>query len=257
MMADRKFINVRKRLDQLGYRQALGIESVPLVEKLFTDLVHTTESLKNAKLQLTKRNKERTTFEDNAEPYKSDNAKLVRENNELHVQLIRAKEDSEQTIKELKSSLRKMEHENADLKFLNTQYVHKVKALEKDSSEKTIRISELQEKNLHAVVETPGGRKKQIPTRRQRMDIKSTLSSSDDAARTASAYSHDPYVADLLNVADGRIEEMQNKIKEFENEREAMERRNKTLRKQVCYARYVILFRPVPIDNFLFLTDQY
>ena len=239
-MADRKFTNLRKRLDQLGYRQALGIESVPLVEKLFTDLVHTTESLKNAKLQLNKREKERTTFEDNAEPYKSDNAKLVRENNQLHVQLIRAKEDSENTIKEVKNTLRKMEHENADLKFLNTQYVHKVKALEKDSSEKTIRISELQEKNLHAVVETPGGRKKQIPARRQRMDIKSTLNKSDSTRRSVSSHTHDPYVADLLNVADSRIEEMQKKIKVMENEREAIERRNKTLRKQVCLASFIM-----------------
>lgn len=232
-MADRKFTNLRKRLDQLGYRQALGIESVPLVEKLFTDLVHTTESLKNSKIQLSKRDKERTVFEENAEPYKSDNAKLVRENNELHVQLIRANEDREQTIKELKNSLRKLEHENADLKFLNTQYVHKVKALEKDSSEKTIRISELQEKNLHAVVETPGGRKKQIPTRRQRMDIKNTLFNSKQSSKSAVVGSPDPYVADLLKVADGRLEEMDIKIKELENEREAMDRRNKTLRKQV------------------------
>lgn len=33
--AERKFINLRKRLDQLGYKQPLGIESLPLVEKLF------------------------------------------------------------------------------------------------------------------------------------------------------------------------------------------------------------------------------
>lgn len=33
--AERKFVNLRKRLDQLGYRQTLGIESLPLVEKLF------------------------------------------------------------------------------------------------------------------------------------------------------------------------------------------------------------------------------
>lgn len=32
---ERKFVIVRKRLDQLGYRQPLGIESLPLVEKLF------------------------------------------------------------------------------------------------------------------------------------------------------------------------------------------------------------------------------
>jgi len=33
--AERKFVNLRKRLDQLGYRNPLGIESLPLVEKLF------------------------------------------------------------------------------------------------------------------------------------------------------------------------------------------------------------------------------
>ena len=38
-----KFTALRKRLDQLGYRQPLGIESLPLVERLFADLVHTTD----------------------------------------------------------------------------------------------------------------------------------------------------------------------------------------------------------------------
>ena len=53
--AQQKFSNVRRRLDQLGYKQTLGIESLPLVEKLFADLIHTTESLKNAKLDLSKK----------------------------------------------------------------------------------------------------------------------------------------------------------------------------------------------------------
>lgn len=51
---ERKFTGLRKRLDQLGYRQPLGLESLPLVERLFNDLLHTTESLRNAKLQVTK-----------------------------------------------------------------------------------------------------------------------------------------------------------------------------------------------------------
>ncbi len=59
-------------------------------------------------------------------------------------------------VTELKSSLRKLEHENADLRFLNNQYVHKVRALEKESKSKTDRILLLQEKNFHAVVQTPG-----------------------------------------------------------------------------------------------------
>lgn len=40
-----------RRLDQLGFRQPLGLESVPLVEKLFSDLIFTTESLKNIKVR--------------------------------------------------------------------------------------------------------------------------------------------------------------------------------------------------------------
>ena len=51
---ERKFTSLRKRLDQMGYRQPLVIDSLPLVEKLFADLMHTTESFKNAKLQLGK-----------------------------------------------------------------------------------------------------------------------------------------------------------------------------------------------------------
>lgn len=60
---ERKFTNLRKRLDQLGYRQSLGVESLPLVEKLFGDLLHTTESLKGAKQQLGKHQEQKTVWE--------------------------------------------------------------------------------------------------------------------------------------------------------------------------------------------------
>ena len=60
------------------------------------------------------------------------------------------------SVTELKASLRDLEHKNADLKFLNNQYVHKVKQLEKDSKDKSDVILKLQEKNFHAVVQTPG-----------------------------------------------------------------------------------------------------
>lgn len=180
-MAERKFTNLRRRLDQLGYRQPLGMESVPLVEKIFSDLIHTTESLKNAKLQLNRQSKSGSgiAMQDTSDAYRSDNAKLVKENNELHLELIRQKEESEKKLKDLKEKVRKLEHESSDLKFLNSQYLHKVRALEKDLRSRTEKIQELQEKNLHAVVETPGGRRKQIPYRRQRMDIESLVAQSE------------------------------------------------------------------------------
>jgi hypothetical protein len=41
------------------------------------------------------------------------------------------------------------------LRFLNTQYLHKLRAIEKESKDKSKKILELQEKNLQAVIQTP------------------------------------------------------------------------------------------------------
>uniref|UniRef100_A0A8B9JXA3 Centrosomal protein 135 n=1 Tax=Astyanax mexicanus TaxID=7994 RepID=A0A8B9JXA3_ASTMX len=210
--AERKFINLRKRLDQLGYRQPLGIESLPLVEKLFSDLVHTTESLRNAKLSAGKKKKESQNLDALLEPYKTENARLVRENNELHLGLLKLREDKDRTTRELKAYIRKLDHETSDLKFLNNQYVHKVRALEKDSKAKSDRIQQLQEKNMQAVVQTPGGKKRPIPFRRQRMQIDDLLPPSLGPTPPAVAQPDDPYIADLLQVADDRIQELQQKV---------------------------------------------
>eukprot|EP00069_Balaena_mysticetus_P016332 bmy_09822T0 len=169
--AERKYINIRKRLDQLGYRQTLTVECLPLVEKLFSDLVHTTESLRKSKLSAVKAEKESANFDFVLEPYKLENARLSKENNELYLELMKLREQSGQHIKELKTTLKKCARETADLKFLNNQYVHKLKLLEKESKAKNEKIQQLQEKNLQAVVQTPGGKKRSIAFRRQRMQI--------------------------------------------------------------------------------------
>ncbi|XP_054754885.2 centrosomal protein of 135 kDa-like [Lytechinus pictus] len=232
---ERKYTALRKRLDQLGYRQALGIESVPLVEKLFSDLIHTTESLKNAKLQANKSVREKGNWEDQIEPYRSENAKLHRENNELHSQHIRLKDEFDARSKDHKSTIRKLEHENADLRFLNSQYVHKVRAIEKECKAKNDRIGDLQEKNFHAVVQTPGGRKKNIPFRRQRMDIDCSVPPADFYPTTPSPGVDDPYVADLIHVADEKLDIMQREVDGMRDQHEADQRAIKSLRKQVSY----------------------
>ncbi|KAL1022602.1 hypothetical protein UPYG_G00029760 [Umbra pygmaea] len=230
--AERKFINLRKRLDQLGYRQPLGIETLPLVEKLFSDLVHTTESLRNAKLNAGKTEKESRNLDSLLEPYKTENARLVRENNELHLGLLKLREEKDRVSKELKAYIRKLDHETSDLKFLNNQYVHKVRSLEKESKAKTERIHLLQEKNMQAVVQTPGGRKHSIPFRRQRMQI-------DDLVPPSSVSTHpvvqpdDPYIADLLHVADDRIQELQQDITKLKLDLERAQGSIKHLNTQV------------------------
>uniref|UniRef100_A0A8C9YES2 Centrosomal protein 135 n=1 Tax=Sander lucioperca TaxID=283035 RepID=A0A8C9YES2_SANLU len=216
--AERKFVNLRKRLDQLGYRHPLGIESLPLVEKLFSDLIHTTESLRNAKLSAGKTEKESRNVDALLEPYRAENARVVRENNELHLELLKLKEEKDRV--KLKAHVRKLDHETSDLKFLNNQYVHKVRCLEKDSKAKAERIQQLQEKNMQAVVQTPGGKKRSIPFRRQRMQIDELIPSSSTSAYPVSQ-PDDPYIADLLQLADGRCDEM---LLDFSEQVERMNR---------------------------------
>ncbi|XP_065593082.1 centrosomal protein of 135 kDa isoform X1 [Cyrtonyx montezumae] len=230
--AERRFVNLRKRLDQLGYRQPLGVESLPLVEKLFSDLVHTTESLRSAKLSAGKAEKECSNYDAIIEPYKTENAKLTRENNELHLEILKLKEQSDHRIKDLKARLRRIENEAADLRFLNNQYVHKIKLLEKESKAKTEKIQQLQEKNLQAVVQTPGGRKRNIPFRRQRMQIDQPVPPSGVSAYPV-PQPEDPYIADLLQVADNRIQELQLEVTELQEKLELSENGKKNYSKQV------------------------
>ena len=47
------------------------------------------------------------------------------------MELIRRKDAMDATVKKMKLTMRKVEHENADLRFLNTQYAHKLRVQEK------------------------------------------------------------------------------------------------------------------------------
>lgn len=44
-----RYRTVRKHLDNLGYKQALSLDALPLIETLLADLVQTTDSLKHYK----------------------------------------------------------------------------------------------------------------------------------------------------------------------------------------------------------------
>ncbi|XP_019783700.1 centrosomal protein of 135 kDa isoform X2 [Tursiops truncatus] len=230
--AERKYINIRKRLDQLGYRQTLTVECLPLVEKLFSDLVHTTESLRKSKLSAVKAEKESANFDFVLEPYKLENARLSKENNELYLELMKLREQSGQHIKELKTTLKKCARETADLKFLNNQYVHKLKLLEKESKAKNEKIQQLQEKNLQAIVQTPGGKKRSIAFRRQRMQIDEPVPPSEVSSYPV-PQPDDPYIADLLQVADNRIQELQQEVYQLQEKLAVMESGLRDYNKQI------------------------
>ncbi|CAH8854661.1 unnamed protein product [Trichobilharzia szidati] len=173
--AHEKFTKLRKRLDQLGYKQPLGLDSLPLVERLFCDLVWTTENLRKVRTELSSQIQIRSTVEDYIAPYKADNGKLIRENNEIHHRLMTVCQDYEEKFRGLKSECRRLENENEDMKYFNSQCLDKIHTYEREAKRMVEQILHLQEKNFQAVVYTPDGNKKQLPFRRQRMDIDSLV----------------------------------------------------------------------------------
>ncbi|CAF1022017.1 unnamed protein product [Rotaria sordida] len=241
-LSEQKYITLRKRLDQFGFKQPLAIESLPLVEKLFQAFIQTTEELKKAKenpplsVPLPSTNANTSTTIPSAHPYKNDNARLVKENNDLHLELLKCREQLDHHIKEFKGQLRKLEHENADLRFLNTQYIHRLRSLEKESRQKDNKILELQEKNFQAVVQTPGGNKHTIPFRRQRLDIDEMLPESSSSQRTTAQqlpYVDDPYIIDIVKVTEDRVAELELQLQQQKQYIDEIETKMANLKYQV------------------------
>lgn len=57
---------------------------------------------------------------------------------------------------DMKACILKLENENTDLKFLNTQYLQKLCSFEKECSGKSTALCTLQKKNGHAVIDKTG-----------------------------------------------------------------------------------------------------
>ena len=172
-------------------------------------------------------------WEQHVEPYKDDNARIIKENNKLNQKIMKMKESSERRIRDIETKMRRTEHENTDIKFLNTQYLQRLRAQEKDLDRMTEKMVELQEKNLQAVIQTPGGKKKHIPFRRQRMEIDCVLPESDGRGSVPMAPMPDPYVADLLHVADERMAGLQEAVRAGEKDKERLQESLEALRRQV------------------------
>lgn len=66
---------------------------------LFSDLVHTTESLRNAKSSAGKTEEESRSVDALLEPYRAENARVVRENNKLHLDLLKLREEKDRVTR--------------------------------------------------------------------------------------------------------------------------------------------------------------
>ncbi|XP_043259475.1 centrosomal protein of 135 kDa-like isoform X2 [Colletes gigas] len=151
-----RYRTVRKHLDSLGYKHALSLDALPLIEKLLADLIQTTESLKHFKSIAQENIEACSQLQLAADPYKCDNVRLVQECNQLHTDLIKAKECHQKQIRDLKKEIHKLERECNDLQLAFSHNLHRIKELETESSKKSKKILQLQGKCLKPIISNVG-----------------------------------------------------------------------------------------------------
>lgn len=81
------FESIRYQLDALGYRQYMPIDAIGLVSQLISDLLHTTESLKQYKNIAQNTLEVARNLEAKSTPYVRDNCSLIQECTELQNKL--------------------------------------------------------------------------------------------------------------------------------------------------------------------------
>ncbi|XP_077463953.1 uncharacterized protein LOC144079206 isoform X2 [Stigmatopora argus] len=133
LVKERKWSKLRGRLYDLGYDKYLGAESVPLVQELFSDLVHTTESLRDSQRSMGKSEKES----------QNSDVLLAHENQDLQLELRMVNGEKAHLTKELKAYIAKL----ASQKSLNKEYIHKIQCLEEECNEKARIVQQLSRKN--------------------------------------------------------------------------------------------------------------
>ncbi|XP_043502360.1 centrosomal protein of 135 kDa [Polistes fuscatus] len=216
-----RYRTVRKRLDSLGYQQALSLDTLPLIERLLADLIQTTESLKHFK----------TVAQDNIEacnqlqllidPYKCDNARLVQECNQLHLDLIETEETYQKQIKDLKKQVYKLECECNDLQLASSRNLQKIKDLEIESAKKSKKILDLQGKCLKPIISNVGiGSKKRpcYPLRRPVIEAEPLPNIGSTHSTLPSSHSVEPKILDLLSMADHRMSCLSHEVTKLKGE---------------------------------------
>jgi len=115
-VAEKKFMTLKKRLDALHYCQPFTVDSASLIEKLLNDLVKTSESFQSLKQNNGELQISLSKSEQRLEPVKKENIRLQKENNELHMEVIRVKEEMEYKESRWNNTRKSLEDDKIDLK---------------------------------------------------------------------------------------------------------------------------------------------
>ena len=110
----------------------LDIESSALVELLLSELLKMTEAYKRSQNELNVSQAENKLNQQSLAPLQKENERMTKENNQLHMEIISAREEKESVDLKWKAANRQLQNEVRDLRFLVESKDSKMKALDRE-----------------------------------------------------------------------------------------------------------------------------
>jgi len=134
------------KLRKLGYNLPIGIESTQLVDRLLTELIAATQGYEKLHNNYKKQKSELEAEKKICLPLRNENMKFVRENNELHLEIIKIREEFERNEISLSTSISKLNKEKQEMRFLIIQKDSHNKKIENELENLRKRLNEITEK---------------------------------------------------------------------------------------------------------------
>ncbi|KAG8224586.1 hypothetical protein J437_LFUL010041, partial [Ladona fulva] len=235
-LTERKYVALRRQLDDLGYHQPLPLDAIILVEKLLNDLLHTTNRLAYYKDLSQKARQNYGSLKDGIQPFLSENEKLTQECNFLRSKLHAQIDEANNSKIKLKTQLHALKSEISDLQFLNFEYIEKVRRLEKEISERNHRILKLQNENLQAMILTSGTTRETKKKRQPRLEIDRHLSVNKkwkEQYFSAVSQVKDPYIANVISLAENNVSTLSEELEKCKMLKSHQEEEIKSLRNKL------------------------
>jgi len=129
-----RFQLLRMRLQDLKYHQPIDVASAPLIEALLADLCSTNDQLSGIRAQGDGQSQELVETQSQMHPLRKENSRLLRENNQLHLELITSAEEAARAHKEVTEASRRVEKQNTDLRFAVAQQTERVRRAEEENA---------------------------------------------------------------------------------------------------------------------------
>lgn len=221
---------LRNRLNQMEYYDDFSLDSMPLVQKLLSDLIQTTDAARKFKAQIDVLSQEKSLANDQVAPLKNEVVRLTAENNRLHQDLIQIADAKEEIERKSQMAAKKLEAQTADLRFMTGQYSKRVEAEQAKVDQARDRVEQFMTKL--GVFPIKAADKKSEPDkmfqRLQKIDIETGLEPLQQNPIYFTA--PDPVIADMIQLSEARIENLESSISNLEAKIKDMESEAVSLR---------------------------